>query len=689
MGTFLQNTLSFKTLSRKVLGLPRASLLRLAGLFAIVALAAALRLVNLGSLGFANHYYSAAIQSMLQSWHNFFFVAAEPGGSVSVDKPPVGLWLQAVSAYFLGVNGFAMILPEILAGILSVVVLYHLVQRWFGTPAGLLAGLALAITPVVVATDRNNTIDSSLILVLLLAAWAFIKAAESARLRPLLLGGLLVGIGFNIKMLEAFLPLPAFAAYYFFSGRGSLGRKFWHFSLALVVTAVVSLSWVTIVDLTPASQRPYVGSSTDNSELNLILGYNGTERLFGMTNGSNPNAPTNLFTFGLNQLGIGSNNNSQFGRFGNNGGFFAPTRIGPGGGGANGFAGTGRAGLLRLFTAPLDKEMSWLLPLALFSILLLLFREKLHWPFWNRHQAVVLWGGWLLTGIIFFSIANFFHEYYLTLLAPPAAALVAAGLVELWRLFGQRPWLSLVLALFAAGGSLLFQFMVASEFVPVVWWLPLILLAGGAGMLLLLIAANSSLNWSSIAGFACLAAALLVTPGVWSILTALNPSSNQSLPAAYGGQSSSVPDSGGLKINQQLLDFLTTNTQGVSYLMAVPSAMQGSDYVLATGRPVLYLGGFMGNDNVIDAGGLAQLVADGKLRFIYWDPRGNGFAGGSGSQSDISSWLSQNCRQVPDFNTSTVNAGAPDGSAPTARSGPGIGFNRGGMMQVSLYDCGQ
>jgi len=135
-----------------------------------VILAAVLRFANLAALGYANHYYTAGVASMLQSWHNFFFVAAEPGGSVSIDKPPVGLWLQAISAYVFGVNGFGVLLPQILAGILSVIVLYHLVRRWFGTGAGLLAALALAITPVVVATDRNNTMDSPLILTLLLAA---------------------------------------------------------------------------------------------------------------------------------------------------------------------------------------------------------------------------------------------------------------------------------------------------------------------------------------------------------------------------------------------------------------------------------------------------------------------------------------------------------------------------------------
>jgi 4-amino-4-deoxy-L-arabinose transferase-like glycosyltransferase len=270
----MQATLSGKKLkpvSARVWRVSRERALELIALAMIVALAAALRFANLDALGEANHYYTAAVKAMLQSWHNFFFAAAEPGGSVSVDKPPVGLWLQVISAYFLGVNGFGVLLPQIVAGILSVIVVYHLVRRWFGAVAGLVAALALAITPVVVATDRNNTMDSTLILTLLLAAWAFIKVTERGKLRYLLLGSILVGIGFNIKMLEAYLPLPAFFALYTLGSPERLWRKGINLALATVLLLIVSLSWATIVDLTPADQRPYVGSSGDNSELSLLL----------------------------------------------------------------------------------------------------------------------------------------------------------------------------------------------------------------------------------------------------------------------------------------------------------------------------------------------------------------------------------------------------------------------------------
>ena len=496
-----------------------------AALVAILLLAGALRFANLSALGYANTYYTAAVTAMLKSWHNFFFVAAEPGGSVSVDKPPVGFWLQAASAFVFGVNTFGILLPQLLAGMVSVVVLYHLVQRRFGQVAGLVAALALAITPVVVATDRNNTIDSTLVLTLLLAAWAFIKATESGKLKYLLLGAGLVGIGFNIKMLQAYLPVPAFYALYFLGSSERLRRKIGKLALATSLLLVISLSWITIVDVTPAGQRPYVGSSGTNSAWNLTIGYNGIQRLLGMGRNSGSLASTfssllsgdNRSTGGFQfqpgqppQAGAfqAPNGATGSGRAAipndGNGRAFAPNdssgraavpndgngRIGGPDGGRGGFGGgpggggafgTGQPGLLRLFTGSLSNEISWLLPFGLFACLLLAFRSRLRWPLSPVHQAVALWGGWLLTATIFFSVAGFFHPYYLVMLAPPLAALVGLGAAELWQMRGQRWWLALTLATVAVGGTTLLQLKTATTFMRTVWWLPLVAGIFGAG----------------------------------------------------------------------------------------------------------------------------------------------------------------------------------------------------------------
>lgn len=217
----------------------------------------------------------------MDNWHNFFFASYDPGGFVTIDKPPVGFWLQVGSAKLFGFSPFSVLLPQAIAGVLSVFLLYHLIQRRFGVTAGLLAALALALSPISIVTNRNVTIDSTLALTLLVGAWAVLRAAETGRLRWLLLAAILVGIGFNIKMLEAYLVVPAFGLLYLLAAPKSIWKRIGHLALAGILLVVVSFSWIVAVDLTPASQRPYVDSTQDNSELTLALGYNGIERLLG------------------------------------------------------------------------------------------------------------------------------------------------------------------------------------------------------------------------------------------------------------------------------------------------------------------------------------------------------------------------------------------------------------------------
>ncbi len=660
--------------------------LAIIGMILILLLAAWLRFSNLDSIGYGNHYYTATVKSMLQSWHNFFFVSAEPGASVSVDKPPVGFWIQSVSAYFLGVNGFAVVLPEIIAGLLSVVLVFHLVRRSFGTLAGLLAALALAITPVVVATDRNNTIDSLLILTLLLAAWAWVKAAETSRMRYLLLGAALVGIGFNIKMLQAFLPLPVFIAMYFLGAREKIGRKILKLALAAVLLIVISLSWITIVDLVPADQRPYVGSSSDNSEWTLAIGYNGLSRLFGMgRNRASPLArPANQ-----GNLPIQPRQNQPLPRPGTNPRQLntpnAPVNVGgfnrPGGGMMN----FGQPGALRLVLGPLSKEASWLLPVAIVGLLALLMIGKLSWPLDERRQAAVLWGGWLLTAVVFFSVASFFHEYYLAMLGAPMAALVGIGLKDVIDLLHKKKWLGVFLLVLLAVATLALQWNIAKSYLKDLSWMPWVCAVTGLGGVAVVLSVLVKKQVLKIFGVVLVIGALLINPLLWSAWTMQYSSVNQSLPAAFSGTTRELQNRGGLQINQALLRFLQSNTQGMEYLMAVPSSMQGADYVLATGRPVLYMGGFNGSDAVVSAEDLEYLVEAGRLRFIYFAAGGN-----NQRQNEIQNWVVGDCRSVNRFNAQTSNFGNPDGTggAPGGMGlagGPGMpGQNN---MPIALYDC--
>jgi 4-amino-4-deoxy-L-arabinose transferase-like glycosyltransferase len=544
----------------------------------------------------------------------------------------------------------------------------------------------LAITPIVVATDRNNTIDSTLILTLLLATWAFIKATETSKLRYLFLGVVFVGIGFNIKMLQAYLPLPAFYALYFLGSSETIWRKAGKLLLATLLLLTISLSWSVAVDLTPVDQRPYVGSSSDNSELNLIVGYNGIQRLLGMfgrggfTPRDGDNGVPNDGQFPLNPPAFppaGNNpNGNGFRPDGNN-----VMRSGNGPGGFN----IGEPGALRFFIEPLSKEVSWLLPFGLISMILLAAGSRWRWPFTQKHQALVLWGLWILTCLVFFSIAGFFHEYYLSMLGAPLAALVAIGITELWDLGKTKPVLAASILSVAAIGTIAFQVYTANNFVETIWWIPAVVVLLAAGIATMALAIRKKYNINIATGFALTIVAMLLTPGIWSVYTILSASQNQSLPASYSGEAIGPVAQRGLQINQSLLDYLQANTSDTEYLMAVPSAMQGADYVLATGRPVLYIGGFNGQDQVVSSDDLEQMVKDGELRYVYWSAEGRGPAG---ANAEISSWVTSSCTAIQGFDTATQNAGVPDGTETDQNNsfsqtigGPFRG------MQVTLYDC--
>jgi 4-amino-4-deoxy-L-arabinose transferase-like glycosyltransferase len=338
---------------------------------------------------------------------------------------------------------------------------------------------------------------------------------------------------------------------------------------------------------------------------------------------------------------------------------------------------------MRLFSNPLSKEASWLLIFGLFSGAVLAFHARPQWPITLRHQALVLWGGWLMTSIVFFSIAGFFHEYYLSMLGAPLAALVGIGMVELWQIRKRHPWLALGLTLIATGSTLMMQYLTARSFISAISWLPGIVVTFGLGITLL-IPWRKEMERAPKIGFALVVVALLLTPGMWSWLTVFHSSGNQSLPSAYDGRSSGPANRGDVQVNQSLLSYLQANTQNMKYLLAVPSSMQGADYVLATGRPVLYLGGFNGQDHVVSLSDLQKMVASHELRFIFYPTRGGG-GGPDAMRSDISTWVTSACRQVG-FDTAAQNYGAPDGTAVNGSDNRPLG-STGPGMQVSLYDC--
>ncbi|MDP2949492.1 MAG: glycosyltransferase family 39 protein, partial [Chloroflexota bacterium] len=596
----------------------------------IVLLGAFLRFYELGAHSVGNTYYAATVQSMLTSWHNFFFASFEPGGSVSVDKPPLGFWVQAASAYVFGVNGFALALPQALAGVLSIPLLYALVKRQFGVWAGLIAALVLAIMPVTVATERNNTIDGLLVFVLLLATWAFLRAVSSGRLRDLLLGVLLIGLGFNIKMLQAFMALPALYALYLLGAPHSWRKRIVSLAGATVVLLAVSLSWALAVDLTPAESRPYVGSSTNNTVMELITGHNGLRRVTG-AGGPAPSGGGAPFA-----------NDGPAGD-GSPGGQF-PMGADLGGGLRNAFAfEVGEPGALRLFTEPLVTQASWLLPLALLGIPLIMVLLGWRWPLGDKHLALVLWVGWLLPEIVFFSFTSgIFHSFYVIMLGPPLAALVGATAWALGSLFQRQRRLGWLLLGLLTGITVAFQIVTLQNYPEHAPWITAIAAVAwlvGVGLL-----AWRSKPWLGKVALALVCASLAVAPLTWSALTTLDsnpnvlnaalpragPSTSQEqppgFPATMGGVDMPLPPVGGTSQKQlpgyfatlsaaqeELLDYLLANTDPDSYLIATPSAMDAAPLILATKRPVLTFGGFTGLDNVVDVERLAKMTADGEL----------------------------------------------------------------------------
>ena len=665
----------------------------------ILLLSVSLHFSNLDAIGDANTYYTAAVESMTQSFSNFFFVAAEPGGAVSVDKPPLGLWVEALFALVLGVSGFSTSLPNMLAGIFSVPLLYALVSRYSGKLAGLLAALVLVITPVALATDRNNTMDGLLVFVLLLAAWAFVRATESGKLAWLLLGAFIVGLGFNIKMLQAFLPLPAFYALYFLGAKTGWGRKIIYLGLATGLLLVVSLSWAVAVDLTPAELRPYVGSSDDNTVMELIVGHNGLSRLFNPRASSGPSGPSappgSSVPSGPPPAALAACRNQSIGDScsftprdsntisgtciqppqgdqlacapANRPGFNPPQGAlgdgpnaspdAPNAGGAPFSQETGSPGLLRFFSAPLSKQMSWLLPVALLSTLAALFAARLRLPLEDKHKALLLWGGWLLTCLVFFSmVEGIFHAYYTIMLAPALGALVGIGIAQFWDWQKEHPAARLLWIL-VAGLTLVFQVYAASQYKLTGLWLIL------PALVFLTAAAFSFIPKLASPAFAFLLASIFFIPLYWTGVTVFGEA-NAALPTAANipANRQERPLNEHNPVDDDMLAYLQANTQNVEYLLATPNAHSGAPFILANGRPVLYIGGFGGGDPVIDAVGLAEMVENGELRYVLWS--------GQNNKRDIDQWLEQACRPVAQFSRQNQ----------TTQPGPGRETNR-------LYDC--
>jgi 4-amino-4-deoxy-L-arabinose transferase-like glycosyltransferase len=640
---------------------------------AIVLLSIFMNFFQLGQNGYGNLYYAAGVRSMADSWHNFFFVSFDPGGFVTIDKPALGFWLQTLSTKIFGFTPFSIFLPQALCGVLAVLLLYYLVRRHFGVVAGLVAALALAVTPISVVTDRNNTIDGTLALALLLAAWAVIHAAETGKLRWLLLSAVFVGLGFNIKMSEAYLVVPALVMTYLLCAPRKIWTRIWHLLLAFLVMFALSLSWALAVDLTPAAQRPYVGSTQDNSELSLAFGYNGLSRLhIGAINGRGRNprggnatqrnranaaaSPTSTANAGTTTTGQNSNSTTT-----------ENTRTTPNpaqqfqGGGGGPFQ-TGAAGPFRLFSSSLGGQIAWLLPFALLAIVAVAWQRRFNFQRDRQQLGLVLWGFWLLTMATFFTLDGNFHQYYMTEMAPGLSALVGIGLVTMTRDYRSGNWrgwllpIALIITAAAQMYMLLSYPTYARWLIPLISTLTVLVVTTLIFFRLKLLPRLVDLTDSPfrianlVVGVGLFT--LLVAPALWAGYSVIH-NAEASFPTAgpnaqanfagFGGGNRNNQNTGnnrtnnartnrqnrtnnqfggfggggdGTQADATLISYLEANQGSTKYLLATPSSTTADSIILATNKPVMAMGGFGGSDPILTTSDLQTLVKNGTVRFF-------------------------------------------------------------------------
>ncbi|MCL2770145.1 MAG: glycosyltransferase family 39 protein, partial [Solirubrobacterales bacterium] len=626
---------------------------------AVAALAAILNTWSLDQNGFANTFYSAGVKSMLLSWHNFFYVSADPGGLISMDKPPVGLWLQAASAKVFGFDHLSLLLPEAILGVLTVVVLYLVMVRPFGRFAALTAAVALAVFPSFVAVSRDNNVDTPLIFLMLLACAAVLRAIRTGRLAPLLLCGLLVGLAFNTKTLAAFLVVPGIALAYVVCAPGSWRQRFTKLALAGLLAAVVSVAWLAIVDLTPASQRPYVGSSTDNSEFGLTFAYNGFGRALGQEGGP--------------------------GRIHERLGAIVPlppprhrrrphplTRrerelrspFLPDGRAKYVAAFPGNPSPLRLWGKPLGGQAGWIVPFALFSCLavaLAIWRRRGQGdPSSNgatppsagaggnaaananeRLAALIVLGGWFLVEAAFLSFAKgIVHPYYTSAMAPGAAAMMGAGAGAFVEFGRRREWPVLLAPLAIAATVAAQLVLLAHNHHYLHAWVPVMIAASAVGALALLAARRVALPAVALA-----CGALLIAPGLFAATTweiANEGTFPAAGPYAAGGTGGYGIGRHSTGVYRTLGEYVEAHPPlGRRFAMLTVSSVTAAPFILM-GFHVAALGGYSSNDPALDGPSLARLVARGEARYVLL---GGAYASRGGNAATAATLRA--CRLIP------------------------------------------
>ncbi|MFC9104708.1 ArnT family glycosyltransferase [Streptomyces rochei] len=677
-------------------------------LLAILVLAAGLYSWNLSGAGL-NSYYSAAVLSGTESWKAWFFGSLDAGNFLTVDKPPFALMVMGLSCRLLGYGTWQMMLPLILAALATIWVLHSCVKRVWGHGAAALAALVLALTPITVAINRDNNPDTLLVFLMVGGAALGLRAVRDGRLPPLLGSAVCFGLAFNTKMLQGYIALPAVFVVYLYATDLGWAKRIRNLVLAAVALAVASFWWAAAVSLVPASERPYIGGSTDGTAWDLIMGYNGLGRIFG-----------------------GDGN------------------MGGGGGGGGGFSGT--AGIGRMFNDVLGGQISWLLPFAGMALVAgLVLRGRAPRTDLTR-AALVLWGGWTVLHQLTFSMAEgTMHPYYTTALAPGIAALCGGGGVMLLRAFrADRRWVwVLPLALGVTGVWAVVLLRRASGWNSWLWpTIAVVMALAIAGMLVFRLGRRLRLLAVSVAA-AVVAGVAGPAAYAWSVpsgsgggMGGTNPTAGPSTgggmggPGGGGGQppqggrggpggdtppnggdngraapggadgTTGTPPSGDLGgaggfgeggglgggfgggggmggggtgggASTELVAYLKKHQDGAKWLLAVSGSQSAAQLILAGGEPVISMWGWSGSDNAMTLTRLKELVKKGELHYVQV---GGGMGGGSGAGSEVTQWVREHGTAVEasaygassTSDSSTVGSGADSGSGSRAESASGL-----------------
>lgn len=557
-----------------------------AAFVAICGIGLLMRLWNYHVGGFGSEYYSAAVASMRHSAHNFFFDSFDPAGFVTVDKPPLALWIQALSAQLFGFSGFSILLPQAIEGLLSVVLVYTWAARRISPRVALLAAAILALNPVSVAADRSSNMESALTLLLLLSVWCFDRALETRRLRYLLLSMAVVGLAFNTKFLAGWLIAPIFFVVYFVKSPAPRVRRIAHMAVAATVLLTVSLAWVIAFDLHSPAERPHVAKTESNSMMELAFGTYGLELLSGQGSSVNP-------------LPIADS-----------------TRV------RSVFFDDVEPGVARLLDRHLAGQTSWFLPFVLVALAMLLGVRGLSS---EARWALAAYAGWAtLYAAAFAYDHGTFHGYYLATIGPPVAILAAVGLDRICSdLQGRDLWLVGLWALTAAWQIYVqtqagdhFRWIIAAIVVSTLC----AVLGGFAG------ARRFAGVRLKVLGSALGVTGLLVAPAAWALSSVIVPRVNTLTPSADILRLAGVPRdllefaSSGYGVatdDPKLFAFLQEHAHGETYLLATPNARLAAPIIIHTGMPVMAMGGFSGEDRFVTPEQLRSMVAAHQVRYIF------------------------------------------------------------------------